>query len=570
MTKKIILTSVISLWTCIAFSQETTKKYWVSGNARNVFNLDEIHTDDDSLAASKAEYGHTLIDLSANIKPNENTFIKTTLRVRNEYGGFWGSGITFDIRELYMKGLIANSIRYQLGDFQYKLTPFTFYNNDEEFYENSLDIFNIYSNHMHYDFFYYDNTWRQQGAAVDFALSFRKGLEEVQFNLFSSRLNPSNFSTVSDRIFYGANMTLVQSSNISAGFNYVNVKDLEGTSNATTFLRNPVYSATYDVDYSFNDLELNIQGESGMSESFIENDEYSPVNEDYFHYAKASLNHTQMNMTFDMAYRHVGPYFRSAAAQTRRLSYKSQSEQYSRYTNDQIVRPLGLWDIYNDASLYNTTIETGLSDFYPQYNNIDPYGLATPNRKGFEFSLERLDEEERYEVMLKYGMLTDVVGYGIETLKKYNSLEAHVKLQVDAFIPFMNLPLTTELGYYNNSTQRSSSDKEFADVDLKTNRFNVGLTLDLNSEFSLIGGYETYSASGNDWYAQRNTYDEIIQFNEFTTDLKESIKAYGIQYSFNELNELKLIYQDYSWENSVEILPEYSFDRLSLVFNMKF
>jgi hypothetical protein len=211
-----------------------------------------------------------------------------------------------------------------------------------------------------------------------------------------------------------------------------------------------------------------------------------------------------------------------------------------------------------------------LSDFYPQYNNIYPYGLATPNRKGFEFSIERLDEEERYEVMLKYGMLTDVVGYGVETLKKYNSLEAHLKLHVDAFFPFMNLPITTELGYYNNSTKRSSSNIEYTDIDLKTNRFNVGLTLDLSSEFSLIGGYETYSASGNDWYAQRNTYDEIIQFNSFATDLKESIKAFGVQYSFNELNELKLIYQDYSWENSVELLPEYSFDRLSLVFNMKF
>ena len=129
MTKKLLITGLVSLWTCLAFAQDNNKKYWLSGNARNVINLDEIHTEDDSLATSKVEYGHTLIDLSANIKPNDNTYINAILRVRNEYGGFWGSGVTFDLRQLYMKGLIANAIRYQVGDFSYKLTPFTFYNN---------------------------------------------------------------------------------------------------------------------------------------------------------------------------------------------------------------------------------------------------------------------------------------------------------------------------------------------------------------------------------------------------------------------------------------------------------
>ena len=126
MTKKLLITGLISLWTCLAFAQDNNKKYWLSGNARNVINLDEIHTEDDSLATSKVEYGHTLVDLSANIKPNDNTYINAILRVRNEYGGFWGSGVTFDLRQLYMKGLIANAIRYQVGDFSYKLRHLLF------------------------------------------------------------------------------------------------------------------------------------------------------------------------------------------------------------------------------------------------------------------------------------------------------------------------------------------------------------------------------------------------------------------------------------------------------------
>ena len=139
MAKNIVLTALLLLISSSVFSQENEKKFWVSGAARGIFYLDELNSEDDSLTAPKAEYGHTLLDLSANIRPNSNTFIRTTLRVRNEYGGFWGSGITFDVRELYLKGLIENSVRYQIGDMDYKLTPFTFYNNDEDMYENSLD-----------------------------------------------------------------------------------------------------------------------------------------------------------------------------------------------------------------------------------------------------------------------------------------------------------------------------------------------------------------------------------------------------------------------------------------------
>ena len=170
MTKNILLTALTLLLSVSAFSQDTQKKYWVSGNARGLFYLDEFQGQaQDSTTARKSEYGHTLVDLSANIRPNNNTFIRTTLRVRNEYGGFWGSGVTFDVRELYLKGLIANSVRYQIGDIDYKLTPFTLFNDSEEMYENSLDIFNMYSDMVHYDLFYTENnTWRQQGLATHF------------------------------------------------------------------------------------------------------------------------------------------------------------------------------------------------------------------------------------------------------------------------------------------------------------------------------------------------------------------------------------------------------------------
>ena len=569
MTKKLLITGLISLWTCLAFAQDNNKKYWLSGNARNVINLDEIYTEDDSLATSKVEYGHTLVDLSANIKPNDNTYINAILRVRNEYGGFWGSGVTFDLRQLYMKGLIANAIRYQVGDFSYKLTPFTFYNNHEEMYENSLDLLRTYSDIIHYDYFYFDNTWRQQGAAVDFSLEFKDYLEEIQFNMFTSRLNSSNFSTISDRIFYGGNITMLQSEYLSFGVNYVNVQDVAGTSNSIELFKNPVFTASYALENDFDDFQIKVEGESGRSELTTENDPYAPLTTDFFHYSRAHFLHTDLNTSLSVSYRNVGPDFRSTAAQSRRLRFKSQSEQFTRYTNDQIVRPIGLWDIYNDASLYNSTIETGLSEYYPEYNNIDPFGMATPNRKGFDFALERIDKEHGYEFLIKYGMLSDIVGQGVEDLKKYNSLETHLKMNFGSLFA-LSKNLILEMGYYNYQTSRVSSVIDFSAVDLKSNRFNCGLNIELSKEFSILSAVEKFTSSGYDLISKRDVYDDVFNFERYDVDLKESIYAFGLMYSFNQNNNLKLIYQDYTWDNTTVEQPKYSFDRMSLVFNMKF
>ena len=42
MTKNILLTALTLLLSVSAFSQDTQKKYWVSGNARGLFYLDEF------------------------------------------------------------------------------------------------------------------------------------------------------------------------------------------------------------------------------------------------------------------------------------------------------------------------------------------------------------------------------------------------------------------------------------------------------------------------------------------------------------------------------------------------
>lgn len=577
MTKKITVIALLFILSVSSYAQENTKKFWLSGLSRGVYSLDELKGEEtDTTSASKAEYGHTLVDLSANIRPNEHTYIRTTIRVRNDYGGFWGSGTTFDLRELYLRGLIANSVRYQVGDMDYKLSPFTFYNNNEDLYENTLDIFNMYSEMMHYDYFFKgNNTWRQQGLATDFSLSFKKGIEELQFNLFTSRINPSNFSTVSDRVFFGGNLTMVQSDQFSAGLNYINLTDVAGTSNNLNYFKNPVLTGTYKVNAIQGDFKFQLDGESGFSKSFTENNE-DPDNvvkenlvEDYFNYSTFTTDYAPLNLKFTIAYRNVGQGFRSAGAQMRRLKFATQAFMFNRYTNEQIVRPIGMWDIHNDPTLYNSQIQVGLAEFYPQYNNIDPYGLATPNRKGLDFDLIHIDEQNRYSFSLQYGMLSEIVGLGVDDLKKFNTLSGNLDLNIENMLPIYDKQILIQLGYTNDQTKRTG-DQDFIQTELNTQRIYAGITLELTDKLYYLAGYESIKASGDDYLANRDRNDVIDDFTLFETELSEKIIGMGLRYEFDDKNNLQILWQDYNWSNSVLGTEDYGFDRLSVIYIMKF
>ena len=190
------------------------KKVWVSGAARGVLYGDdyENNAEEDSVTARKLQSGSTLIDLGVNIQPNKNILIQGMVRIRNDYGGFWGSGVTFDVRQLYIKGIIADVVKYQLGDINYKLTPYTLNNQTGLVSKYEGVMTGITLDQVNYDLFYTkDDTWRQQGGAIDFGLQFSKAVEEIEFNLFTTRIRPTNFDTEDDRLYSGGSITLLQS-----------------------------------------------------------------------------------------------------------------------------------------------------------------------------------------------------------------------------------------------------------------------------------------------------------------------------------------------------------------------
>ena len=275
---------------------------------------------DDTVTAKKVNNGQNLLDLAIDIKPNENTEIIGELRILNNFGGFWGADVEIGIRQLYVKGIVGNALRYQLGDINYKLTPYTFYSADEELNVNEADVFSMFRGVIHYEQFYKENTWRQQGAAADFAVQFADYLKELQFKGFISRVNNSNASTIADRLYAVAHVGLVQSKYLSVGGNYSNLFDVQGTFLDSTAYANPVYSLSYEAKWG-KEKQFNIiwSGESGMSRSFFHNDTLHPDLGDGFFETGLTFEHLKTGFSITAGYRDVGPDFRSAAAQTRRL-----------------------------------------------------------------------------------------------------------------------------------------------------------------------------------------------------------------------------------------------------------
>ena len=85
----------------------------------------------------------------------------------------------------------------------------------------------------------------------------------------------------------------------------------------------------------------------------------------------------------------------------------------------------------------------------------------------------------------------------MEDLKKYNSIETHLKMNFANLFALSN-DLILEMGYYNYQTSRVSSVIDFSVVDLKTNRFNCGLNIEISEGFSILSAVEKFTSNGYD------------------------------------------------------------------------
>ncbi len=573
--KHLVTYTLLFLAPVIGFSQTPQpKKFTLTGSARGLLygdRMDQETAVPDTVTASRLSSGHTLVDLGLVVRPNDAMEVFGMLRVRNDFGGFWGGGTTFDVRQLYIRGVVNKKIRYQLGDLNYKLTPFTLYNDDEELSFGRTAALQQYMDVVNYDNFYdFENSWRQQGAAVDFGLTFKKYVDGINFNLFTSRVNRTNFGGVSERLFSALSVELLQSKYLTLAANYVNLYDWAGTSRSDVFFRNPVITGLAAVNYSNERIKLDARAEVGQSNQFYEGSDVAPELSGGFSDVSVNMLYLPLESYAKNTVRNFEADFRSPGAQSKRINFGAIPAAYQRITNEQVLRPFTMYDLLRETDLYNLQLSSNLQAFDPRYDNITPYGDATPNRSGFIVETGRNDAAERYQVALRYAGFNELRGQGTLLTKQFTRIEAETRIHVNRFFSDYEKKIVVDAAYRNDQTSRDGEEGVRA-VDLNSQVLNLGLEVEFARKLSAVFGYQDLQYGGFDYLPLRAAFDEIVFFNEYEVDGTETMLALGLRYTFSDTDHLSVQWNRYNSTNAAGgLIPNYTIDQLAFLYVMKF
>ncbi len=556
---------------CIATAQAQQKRtVQFIGGARSFMANNQISVQDtipDTTTVKRNTGGYALLDLGVNIKPNKNTEILGMFRITNNYGGFWGSGVTFGVRQLSLKGVVGDVVRYQVGDMNIKQTPFTLYNHNADRIDSLPVIFDLQQDIVKYERFYQKNTWRQQGVNVDFGFKFAKYIQELNFTGYTTRLQATDFGAIPDRLMSGATVGLMQSKHLKLGFNGFYVHDLRGTTPDTSHYNNTVQSVNVAYIKDLKNLRLEAKAETGNSQVFTTKNYQASYLSDYFIHAYVNIALIEQNISFTGGYLDVGPDFRSIGAQSKNVNYAATPNFYNRYTNKQINRPLGVLDIIRNDNLYSAGVSTQLMPQNAVYNNVMPFGIATFNRAGF-FGKINYRSPKGITVNAEHFSLSEIRGQGTLKLKQFTQNKVVSVLDLNKLLGFEKM-FKVQLGVNYQTTNRNS-DFEGEKVALNSMQYHAGFEVEVLSKIDVLGGLVAMNTKGNDFFADRNEYSTVSFLTNQQYNLAQQLMAFGTRCRFNERIYLCAMYQMQSYNDRTETLPSYNVNQFSIIYNMTF
>jgi len=503
----------------------------------------------------KSTRGYTLFDLGINASPNENFKASVILRLRNEFGGFFGNGSSFNFRQMRLEGKIAKVVKYEIGDIDLGLTKYTLFNANDTWCDYESDIFKLRRDIVNYENFYNDNKWRLQGINLNTSIKFKKGIDKLGVQVFGTRTRPSNFFSSSDRFLFGGRVEVLQGKFFDLGFNSITLQDAAGTSLNSQFVyANSNNTVNGNIRADFGGIQAGVEGEFGFSnfkvDTMIKVGEMSNLRKsnDMFYDANAFVKYKPLGIKFFAGYKQVGVDYYAPGAQTLRiynhpeLSGVNNASINPNYVNGGGVRAINLYDRFTQESLggiYNNSIQATLLAYLPQFNNATPYGDATANRKGFYAGLTAKDSAGIYDISVKYQGLQEISSEGTtdsSQVRKFSVITAGGKININKIIK-IERGIAVTGGARLESTERGGSSA----VSLKNQLIDAGLELEAFKSFYILAGYKAMTSKGNEYIMGRNAQtNELTAGSSLTAineiNLKQSIASFGAKYNFNKNN----------------------------------
>lgn len=520
--------------------------------------------------------GEFLLDLKVNARPNEKTEVQSILRLRNEFGGFFGAGQSVEVRELWARGIIADRVEYRVGDMDVEMSPYTFYIPEEEGTVNLPDAFEMQRELIYYEQFYTDpHSRRMQGAKLNFGLKFTRIIRDADFRGFIARVRGTDFFTVPTRWVSGGEarfntMTLYDAWRTRAqiGFNLIHTFDDLQSGDANTGIRNTVYTVDFDaVVYENDKMRYRLFGEAGQSRLKSLNDSITFfTDEDFFVDAKVGVDLKEKNLSVYAGYSDVGPDFFSIGAQSKRVEFDAEQFYYDRIGQEQTDRPITLFDLSRDRAVYTYQLSDRLMDYDPRFSNTFPYGPATPNRRGLNYGADYA--LQGLTVSLKGAVMSEIRGQGTEELKDFALVRAAANVDVSDYLEWdNNLRLT--LGYQFENTNRGGVELE--QVDLTSNLVEAGIEIELFTDFELLFGAKLLQAEGSEYIPRIDEFNDVLDFPRRTRyDDTETLLAGGLKYTFKEGIYLTLQYQSFDASGREGTFRDYTLDQFFVLYTMNF
>ena len=568
--RKIVITISIVLCCCLAYGQ--SQKFQVNGAARTYIFANQLSIDQelDSITPRNANYGHSLLDLGFSIFPNKQAEVIGVFRIRNELGGFWGGGVSFNVRQLTLKGVAGNKVRYEIGDIDLSVSPYTLHNNQEEGAINENRIFSIRRDVVHYDLFYQDNSWRMQGAKTSFSLLFNRFVQKVNVHGFLTRQNPSNMLDEAERLLGGFAVKIIKNKKLDLSLNTVNMFDL-GNTISIDHSRYSNSANTMMLNYLINKKEKSrsrIALESGFSESsyFQALTPESKTNiGDWFY--DVSYKYKLLQHDLSIGYKDIGSDYRAPGAQTKRLNFSRSPSLYQQISNEFLPRAASPFDFISGNTQNSYKIDPLLMFFNPVYGNTSPYGIATPNRRGVYIDYKNNGEKLFKKSFCRLNVLGESRGNGTNAKRNFMQLSTGTDFYINEWIKMAKI-LKLNIGWQYEITSRDGSD--FEQINLTSNLWDAGISYQIVKDLFFLVGLKSWSARGNEFIQSRDDYNRIIDFESIQINALESSWASGLQYNFSDKNALSVLYQGYSLENRLEGSINYGISQFNILFNLYF
>lgn len=581
--KKIFLCIGLAISGLLVQAQTANPKIQFNGMARGDMSHNWLSSDD-TTNVDQSLGGAALIDLHLDIRPSDAVRISSTLRVKNAIGGFWGQGASLELREISIKGVAAKRIKYRFGDIDSKMTPYTLWNYYGECDNNEAEVFRFIREIRHQENFNYGHYWRNQGGDLSWRLGFDKGIESIDFNTFAMRNRSLDDGKTPDRLQAGGTMKFHVTNSSQIGFNYINLFDLPKTVSKTYYEK--YTNGVGTTDFGFFIGRIHAFGELGFSTiNYVDTADTKTINTkgNFFEVgleyglvgAHPYLLYGLPQLSARVSFRRVNQNFFSAGAQSKRINYTSDVNVLPVVGTNSYNRTIALLDLITDDAIYNQAISYGLMDYEMIFNNVTPYGKATPNRQGFDVALTYNAIDSTFETDVEIQLLQDVAGQGSEKKKNYLLAQWKGNVYFDKIFGW-NKSVSVTAGYQFASASRDEDrvykmSKELVKpVDLHSHTIDLGASVEVLNRVDVLVGTKMLFYKGTDYKAILNGFNETVKYQCETYDGSQMLTAAGLRYRFNDNISLTLQYDRFNLKDKNDEGNSYKINQAFLLFNILF